>query len=293
MINSNKMLIKLRSIGKTVADRSIQIKSAAPLVSPNTEDPFNEEDGSSPLPSDIPPITTEIADKVMWALGDEFPGFIRPSMVGGCKRASYFHYTQVPQARQRHEPKMVRTLATGNIYHDIIQKFLGNSLDIYFAPESPVWHEDLAVRGKCDGICITRDLKYKWPIEIKTMALNQFEKLSKPVLDHIWQAHVYAGINFIGYEGPKWIDMIYICKNNQQWKPFRIPYSEETFREICDWVLLIHDYKKRGKPPRFDEKECDPSFCTFVDHCFKLRDKEEGQAGNINVTTKKVFRLAK
>lgn len=230
-----------------------------------------------------PPLAHDLADKVLWEENDEWPGFIRPSMIGGCKRASYYHLTKAPIERQKHEPKMARVLKTGTVYHKLIQEILGNSLLIYFAPESPVWDADLEIRGKCDGILITRDLKYKWMLELKTASAEQFKAITKPKEDHVWQAHTYAKLH-----NCRWIDIVYICKANQTWKGWRIEFQPQIWKEIEEWTQLVKSYRDRGRPPRFDAKECDPSFCTYVNRCFAMKAKEEAARGGVQTQAQPV-----
>jgi hypothetical protein len=242
------------------------------ITVPNEVDDFNP---FAKAVGDGYPTAEEVWDRVLENQNYPPAPYFRPSMIGGCKRSNYFFYMQQKAQPQRHDPKMHRVLKIGSKYHEMIQEELGQSLDIYFVPESPVWDQQLAVRGHTDGILIARDLSVKWPLEIKTISPDGYKTLTKPKPEHLWQSHIYSALHGCF----NWIDVLYINKGNQSTRCFRVPFSQEVWQDIKNWLTMMHHYVDRHEVPRFQKEECKPDFCGFVEHCLKLKDKEEAMNG--------------
>lgn len=197
--------------------------------------------------------------------------FFRPSMLHGCDRANVFHYPQMaPFHPQRQSPRMIRVLDNGTAIHEVIQGYLADHPEWFFAKESRIYKKVSGawIRGSCDGVLIRRSDGYRVGIEIKTIAHEQFMKLTSPKPWHVKQASVYARLQKL-----HWIVVVYWDKDKQNIKDFPIEYDPKAWQETKERVRYLKRFVDEGELPEFDAKQCDPTFCQYVDHCKKKGGK--------------------
>lgn len=196
--------------------------------------------------------------------------FFRPSMLHGCDRANVFHYRQSPYHPSRQDPRMQRILDNGSAIHEVIQGYLADHPEWFFAKEARALVEvdGALVRGSCDGVLIRRDDGYRFGIEIKTKAHAAFMKLTKPDPWHVVQASIYARLM-----GLYWITIIYWDKDKQHLKEFPVEYDASRWKAIRKRVRYLKKFVDSGTLPEFDATTCDPTFCQYVDYCTKKGGK--------------------
>ena len=167
---------------------------------------------------------------------------------------------------------MLRILDNGTKVHEILQSYLADHPEWWFAPESRVLVEveGAMIRGSCDGVLIRRSDGYRVGIEIKSKAHGAFMKLTKPEPNHVMQAMIYARLQKL-----HWIVILYWDKDKQHMKEFPVEYDASYWRDFRARVRELKGYVDRGELPKFDPDRCDPTFCQYVDHCTKKGGKPE------------------
>ena len=190
--------------------------------------------------------------------------FFRPSMLFGCDRANVFHYQCAPFHPQRVSPRLKRILDNGTAIHEVIQKYLSDHREWWFAPEARIYRRVAGawIRGSCDGVLIRRSDMYRCGIEIKTINHEEFVRLAKAKPGHVDQATTYAKLM-----GLTWIVVVYWDKGTQNLKEFPVRVSERRWNETKERVRHLKMYVDKRELPKFNPSTCDVTFCTFVDHC--------------------------
>ena len=190
--------------------------------------------------------------------------FFRPSMLYGCDRANYFHYTCAPSHPSRPTPKLSKILDNGTAVHEVVQGYLRDHPEWWFAAESRVnaQIEGLNLRGSCDGVLIRRSDLYRFSVEIKTISTNQFIKLTKAKPGHVSQALTYASQH--GLDATK---IVYWDKNTHDIKEYDHFVTPAVKRGLKERVRHLKVYVEKGKLPEFDFDQCSPELCTYYDLC--------------------------
>lgn len=190
--------------------------------------------------------------------------YFRPSALFGCKRAAVFFYTNAPAHPQRQDARMRRHLDVGTHLHKMIQSWLAEHTDWFFAPETHVMQRVAGawIRGHCDGVLIHRKTGRKIGIEIKTKTHSAWLKINKPVPWEARQASIYAKLQDLDV-----IVMVYYDKDKQAVKEFAVRPSKKVWDTVVNRVTLLRSFVDRKKLPVFNPADCDTTFCGFVDHC--------------------------
>ena len=221
----------------------------------------------SPVDKDVlkaePPSTVAYIESVLRERTRK-RNFFRPSMLNGCDRQNVFHYTQAPSMPQRQDPRIMRILDNGTKVHELLQAYLSDHSDVWFAPESRIFVEinGALVRGSCDGVLIRRSDMYRWGIEIKTINHDEFMKLSKPKKEHIAQAMIYMAVQKL-----YWVTIIYWDKDKQHLKEYPIPFDAVLWKQTQERIKMLKTFVDSGTLPAYDKGTCNTFFCQYVDHC--------------------------
>ncbi len=225
-----------------------------------------EPEGGEDLQQSPPPSLINIIESVHDSSKIHY-NYFRPSMVFGCARANVFHYTHQPSHPSQQDNRLLRILDNGTAIHSVIQGYISNHPDIWFAPESKVLATigGALVRGSCDGVLIRREDNYRWGLEFKTMADKSFAKLTRPMERHVLQACLYAKMQRL-----YWVTILYWNKNTQHLKEFHIKYQPERWKEMKARIKELKGYVDRGEVPEYDKSTCDTAFCRTVEHCRSL-----------------------
>lgn len=230
-----------------------------------------------------PPSLIEIIDESILYMQEEV-GFLRPSSLWGCERMCVFQLAMAPKSPEHKDPRMMKILKNGDKVHEILQKYIGDHPEYWFAPESRVDATisvaGCRVKGSCDGIVIRRSDGYRFAIEVKSKASGLFQKLVKPDPAHILQASVYAKLHKVW-----WTTIIYWDKDTQYLKEFPVCFCPDRWAKIEERVATIKgmadaaltgkgenggrlwDSLETKKLPVFNPKRCDPGFCPFTTFC--------------------------
>jgi hypothetical protein len=210
---------------------------------------------------------------------DRLPG-IHASEVHGCKRKIVYSLLAYPPKENLAKGWRQR-FQVGHAVHDMLQtdfenmaKASGGLLEFQrealVTPETNALAQKWFVNSACDGIfteydCPGGDPVLRYGLEIKTEAMDGFDKLKAPKESHIWQAHVYmACLDLPAF----WF--LYMNKNNQN-----TTGSEGEFFVLWDpkvWATLearfaeCHDFAERFVfPEREESMLC--QFCGFSYTC--------------------------
>lgn len=220
-----------------------------------------------------PPSLIGIIDDLLELKTRKVPHF-RPSGLYGCDRSNVFYFRQVSWHPSRQDPRMMRILDNGTAVHTVVQGYLADHPEWFFASETRgllevfpgVW-----LRGSCDGVLIKReDHNVKVGLELKTKGHEAFMALTKPDPLHVLQARIYQKLM-----GLKWITILYWDKDKHFLKEFPVKYSAKAWKEIKARVAFLHGFVERGELPDFNPETCSPDFCQYVDVCKKRGGKPE------------------
>lgn len=192
------------------------------------------------------------------------PNYFRPSMLAGCDRANVFHYTQAPHHPPRMNGRMQRILDNGEAVHKVVQGYLADHREWFFAPETRVFVQvaGMLVRGSCDGVLIRRSDGYRFGIEIKTINSSGFSGLRGPLEKHVFQASIYARLM-----GLDWIKVLYWDKDKQGMKEYDVAVSQARYETMVKRVVHLKQFVTAGTLPPYDARTCDTEFCHSVDEC--------------------------
>lgn len=190
--------------------------------------------------------------------------FIRPHMIGGCFRASVFHLQGRGTVPSRMNSRIRRVLDNGSAVHSVVQRYLSESKDFFFAKEVPAFGYvgSVLVKGTCDGVLVRRNDKFCVCIEIKTINHAEWSKLSGAKEVHNQQALLYAYLLKI-----QWVKILYWDKDKQGLKEYGVQCTREAMKPILYRIGLIGDAVTSGGMPPFRKEECDPLFCQYYTHC--------------------------
>ena len=213
---------------------------------------------------DIPSVVS-IIDEVGLQKMQPRPHYFRPSALFGCDRENVFHYTHAPEDPRQIGPRLGRILEEGNAVHDIIQdKYLPLHPEFWFIKESKisVVVDGFLVRGSCDGVLIRRSDKFMFGIEIKSMAMAEFNTLSKAKDEHKFQARLYMELQKLPM-----IVIVYWNKNNQNIKEYAVFRDKKCWEEAKERVRYLGSFVKKKKLPMYDKAMCNKKFCRYVSEC--------------------------
>jgi hypothetical protein len=193
-------------------------------------------------------------------------GFHASSLEDDCDRKLYYDFTDAPVTNpnaRTPEPKLQMLFDLGTFVHTYIQ-FQLYKAGILISAEVPVEDRKLKVSSKTDGILLIDLVKYL--LEIKTMNSFQFNKLTKPLEKHIFQASLYAHILKI-----KNIVFIYYNKDTSEMKEFFVPVDDVMVKRA---LLKMKDVLRDVEDKRLPDRICRDRFtdravsCVFCNHCF-------------------------
>lgn len=199
-------------------------------------------------------------------------GVFHPSELEGCARSLALDYIKAPMNSQELPARLHRIFENGHSVHDRLQGWLADLAtqyrgDFFFKPEVKIWSQKWEIDGHTDGWL--HYMGHDYLIEIKSMNMNEFEKLRKPKPEHTAQFNIYLGVmqlqkGFIIYEN----------KNNQDWKEFIHTFDPEMWKEATDHIDYIRgEVKAKRLPPREETSSC--RNCKFRAICVDKRLTDE------------------
>lgn len=138
--------------------------------------------------------------------------------------------------------------------------------EVKIAPDKQAIAAHYKIYSACDGVFTFRETIDGPPVlrialEIKSEAMDGYEKLKEPKDEHVRQAHLYMGTLDIPLT---WF--FYMNKNNQNntnsKHPFLIPFQTEVWNELAARMTSVLEHAKNGTlPERHEFVGCE--FCPW------------------------------
>jgi len=228
---------------------------------------------------------------------DNRQGVFHPSGVGRCGRANVYEYRGEP-CHPFTTPDSIEYFDLGHAIHELVGKRLGDLSRILSpknigysfrreVPFDPAWDKlfvDLGIAGTTDGLLEfwADDWRQRSILEIKSANKDGFDTLSKPKLEHVMQAHIYAyrfdcPIMYIWYYG----------KNNSQRKIYPVLFDHAIMAAaLAKFEGWLQHFEAGTLPPREEDYYKCPR-CEYRGSCqpgvlYKIQNKNnEKKATNL------------
>ena len=189
-------------------------------------------------------------------------GWYSPSSLPYCARSMFYQRTGVEQIACL-EPSTHITFGVGHAVHDMIQKWMLEAVgEDALQVEVPCMDEELHTRGSADGLFHLSFLRRV--LEIKTISQKGFDGLTKPMAEHMMQAHCYAYM----LDAPV-IEFVYV---NKGWSPggpiktYMVLFDRIVWGKARDKLEMVEACVEAGNPPPQEiSQKCWE--CRFKWHC--------------------------
>lgn len=171
------------------------------------------------------------------------------------------------EEQEKISPKLRRIFDTGHCVHDVVQHVLEAKLPD-FEPEVRAIHEDLKIRGSCDGQQVSVRLGY----EFKSIGSKGYLKLTKAKPEHEKQATIYATALDLDQ-----VVYIYINKENAEIAAFTVRVNKTLWHKLATRAAnIIKTVDSGGMPPRIDKSYiCEK--CKYAWKCKPAMTKSQQQ----------------
>lgn len=210
---------------------------------------------------------------------DRAPG-IHASEISGCPRRLVYSIMGTTRKPEPLDAVWHRRFNTGHAIHQMLQKEfhqmaqssggrIGFVDEVTITPERQEVAKQWVIRSSCDGLfTVTEKDGKSWRmlLEIKTASPMEFEKLRRPKLEHIEQAHVYMACLGVPVT---W--MLYWNKGNQNITgtnnpEFLVKFDKTIWSGLEQRFQQAHtDAFKKNLPDRQESIACE--FCAFSYTC--------------------------
>jgi hypothetical protein len=162
------------------------------------------------------------------------------------------------------------------VVHSLVQKWLGESYEWWFAPETAAQYDvdGARVQGHCDGVLLNRNNRQRaYVIEIKTIEYEAFKLLTKPKSEHIRQALLYcAAQKLLG------VIVLYWDKNRCYLKEYYVSIKSKLARKVMkenrqrirSLKVYVDRFEESRDPddlPAYVKADCNKAFCNYVKYC--------------------------
>lgn len=186
-------------------------------------------------------------------------GCFYPSQLDMCARmCAYVYLGAKRDSSQTSVTKILRNEG-GNLVHWYLQSILLDIPEIKFEKEVRLYDKALKIKGRCDGVFYFQEKKYV--LEIKSLEIEKWEKLTKIEPYNKTQANIGAGV--LGAEGVLFwyfaIDFKHLPKE------FYMPFDRNRWNETKARIKEILQIIERGKLPKREKDFC--HFCDFSLTC--------------------------
>jgi CRISPR/Cas system-associated exonuclease Cas4 (RecB family) len=155
-------------------------------------------------------------------------------------------------------PNLRRIFDMGHAFHEVIQTSLKWALGEEFADEVEVNDKKLKITGHCDGVFAS----IREGLEIKSISVNGFKKLTNAKAEHRRQATMYSVILEMVA-----VRYLYACKEHGGIEEFRVKLNPKEWQRLAERASNINKSVSIEKlPPKID-KEYVCRECDFVWKC--------------------------
>jgi len=159
-----------------------------------------------------------------------------PSSFGpyGCSQRLWFDLYGTIEEISCFEPDLLLIFDVGHSLHGMLQTYAARMYGGQFEAEVRAKDAEGLISGSADGRWTFPQIRIVW--EIKTINRKGFEGLSKPKVEHMWQAMTYAYLLDIPF-----ILFTYICKDNSQIVDHHIVFDEEIWAQVKEFIDSVLD----------------------------------------------------
>ena len=165
------------------------------------------------------------------------PGVFHPSSLGNtCDRALWLSYNG-KMVEQSMSAILNRIFQNGNFLEDRVEKWF-TKLNILAGREFVVKSDVPPMSGRIDFL-IRHAIHGIIPLELKSINLNGFNKLTKPKDEHQVQLQIY--LNLANYEIGT---VLYENKNDQKIKSFLVERDKNQWDQIVERCIRIQNMLK-------------------------------------------------
>lgn len=152
-----------------------------------------------------------------------------------CLLKLYYECTEEVEPRGSYDEKMQLTWDVGSMLHDMYQTWFEDMYGEQFKKEVPLKSDDGYVQSRTDGVFTFPD--YRFVIEMKSIKEGGnygWDTIqSKPMLDHINQAHFYMWLA----DAPFAL-IFYMNKNAGEYREHAIAFDQTLWDWIMDKVIV-------------------------------------------------------
>lgn len=238
---------------------------------------------------EVPGAIRELANFLEYAISKDDsprpnPGGIHASEFYGCRRRVVYSILNTPRSKE--VPNVWRKrFGVGHAIHGYLQGLLHKSVsvspenspytidfqdEVAISPEKQEIAKKWSIYSHCDGVISMYRKQENNPflqaiVEIKTESPDSFEKLTKPKVGHIYQAHFYMACLDVPLT---WF--LYWNKGNQNYTApdgkFLIEFDPILWAQIEVTMGELHAAAKANElPPKEESMVCE--FCSFRETC--------------------------
>jgi len=204
----------------------------------------------------------DLKDMVMEAIFEQRPlerkrkGRYKPSGLMKCKRKVFYDRLGVTQIKDKHDFDMTLWGEAGTAIHDRIQLLLRNKMGDEFTDEDMVEGIEFPARGYVDGEA------YDWILEFKGIGTASFQNLTKPLLEHLWQVHMYMWLRDI----PR-AQILYINRDTWHMKNYKVAFDPDIWSRMMSIIGFIEESVELSDPPKKINKFWVCSKCEYAHEC--------------------------
>jgi hypothetical protein len=153
---------------------------------------------------------------------------------GVCLKRVYYDCVDEVQPNAEYDRASQLTWDMGTFYHELHQEYFRQMYGEQFKAEVTLENKDWLIHSRTDGIFSFTN--YRMVLEMKSIKEGGnygWEKIQKkPFEDNIRQAHFYMWLGDIPFGL-----ILYICKNNSQYKEHTFAFDDAIWSDIKENVL--------------------------------------------------------
>lgn len=201
---------------------------------------------------------------------------IRPSEIGGCLRKIVMDILNIV-SYDPIEPRIQRIFDNGNSVHSrYMQKYLKCMdcrpllVEETSADGTSEWKEcieyrltkpELWLKGSPDALIHNVEDGLEYVFELKSIKQEQFNKLTKPMEEHVTQAYVYMLMTDLSRA-----IILYENKNTQELKEFVLVKEENVMNVVIKKIESVIKYVTEYEEKKLLPTKCKNKYCDGCKH---------------------------